>query len=197
LRIAGAYGPASALSNGGEPVTLRDSTGAIIQSFTYGDGAAWPGIADGSGASLIPIAPAITLDRNLPATWRASVAIGGNPGASDNVSFTGNATADADLDGLNAFLEHALGSSDSVPNGPALQLQIEPGGTALVTYTSRANADDVALIIEGASILPAFTNSARTLIQSSQTGDRVTQTWRISLPAGTQRYFTRLRATLR
>ena len=153
--------------------------------------------ADGPGYSLIAIAPHLALDRDLPASWRSSTAIGGNPGASDAIAFTGTASADADANSLSAFLEHALGTSDSIPDAGILTLAAEPGGTVALTFKARLNADDVLLSIEACTVLPGFLPASATLISTTQTGATLSQTWRMTPPAGAAKFFTRLRATSR
>ncbi len=83
------------LSNGGEPVTLLDSFGVVLQSFTYDDIAPWPTGADGTGPSLEYIGPldADAADPTLvvgdpyddPGNWRASLQSGGSPGTDGNL----------------------------------------------------------------------------------------------------------------
>lgn len=86
LLIAGPY--AQSLANEGETVTLKTAAnGAVIFSFTYGDGRGWPIAAAGAGHSLVPLEsaapgqPAGALDYG--GNWRASALIGGSPGRPD------------------------------------------------------------------------------------------------------------------
>jgi hypothetical protein len=65
------------LDNGGERITLRRPTGAILFSLDYA-AAGWPAGADGNGYSLEIIDPAGDLD--APANWRATSYLG-TPGA--------------------------------------------------------------------------------------------------------------------
>ena len=194
-RRVGPYGPADVLSNGGETVTLVDATGALIQSLTYND--AWYPQTDGLGNSLIVIAPLLTLDRTIKSSFRASTTIGGNPNGSDAVTFTGTPTDDLDGDGLNAFLEHALGSSDGVPNTSGIAMTREVNGDVMLTFASRANADDVVLSLETATVLAAFAPATPTVTSSVQAGTTLTQTWRIVPPVGATQFFVRLKATSR
>lgn len=197
-RVAGAYGPGDSLNNGGETLSLFDATGAEIQSFAYDNRFPWPVNADGQGYSLVAIAPHLHLDRNLSTSWRASATIGGNPGGSDSAPvFTGNPEADLDGDGLTAFLEHTLGTSDNAPDPNVLSLSREAGGTVLLTVTSRLNADDAALAIESSATLPGFGPASATIVTRTQNGSSVTQTWRLTPPAGALRFFVRLKSTAR
>ncbi len=195
-RIIGTYGPADSLSNNGETITLVDSTGAVIQSFTYGDSLPWPANADGAGYSLIAISPGLALDRDLASSWRASTAIGGNPGTADSTTFTGVPTGDADSDALNAFLEYALGTSDNVSAPAPISLVREAAGTLKLTFTRALNADDVALTIESSSGLLTWTPAAATLVSRIQSGTILTETWRVTPGAGAAA-FLRLKASTR
>ncbi len=195
-RIAGAYGPGDSLSNSGETITLVDSTGAVIQSFTYDDSLPWPTNADGPGYSLVPIAPLSNLDRSLASNWRASTAIGGNPNAADSASFTGSAGADNDADGLNAFLEYALGTSDATPDPVVSTLTREASGTYLFTITRALNADDAIPAVEVSTDLVNWTGGG-VLASSAQSGLRVTESWRITPPVGATKLFARFKATSR
>ena len=64
------------------------------------------------GFSLVLLNPTTQPPHGDPASWRASVAIGGSPTGSDATLFSGDPDVDADSDGLSAFLEYALGSND-------------------------------------------------------------------------------------
>ncbi len=76
------------LSNGGETITLKDATSAVIDAVTYSDRDPWPTVTDGLGPSLELIDPA--LDNNDPVDWAASTALSGStPGAPNSVAATG------------------------------------------------------------------------------------------------------------
>ena len=194
-RRVGPYGPADSLSNGGETITLVDATGAVIQSITYND--SWYPQTDGGGYSLIPISPLLALDRTIKSSFRASTTVGGNPNGSDAVTFTGTPTDDLDGDGLNAFLEHALGTSDGIANTSGIVTTREVNGDVTLTFSSRANADDVVLSLETATVLTAFAPTTPTVVSAIQSGTTLTQTWRIAPPPGATQFFVRLKATAR
>ena len=194
-RIIGIYGPSDSLNNGGETITLVDATGQVIQSFSYNDD--WFNQTDGGGYSLIPISPALALDRNLPTSWRSSTSVGGNPNGSDAITFTGSATADLDADGLNAFLEHALGTSDTIPNASGLTSVAQNDGSWVVSFSSQLNADDVVLSLETSDALANFTPATAAVLSATQVGSKLAQTWRITPPPGATRWFVRLTATAR
>lgn len=85
--IAGTF--TGALNNAGERVALTDSNGTEFLAFTYDNNLPWPASADGTGPSLVLIAPETAPDHALAQNWRASLVPGGTPGGSDAVPYTG------------------------------------------------------------------------------------------------------------
>lgn len=80
--ISGAVGPfEGALSDGGERVTLRSSSGRLIDTLSYGDDDPWPVQADGSGVTLAKTDPDLASDH--AESWTFSAELGGTPGASN------------------------------------------------------------------------------------------------------------------
>ncbi len=152
------------LDNGGEQLTLLDTAGAIIESFTYNDRSPWPEAPDGNGPSLVRIAPGLQLDPSLPSSWRSSSSSGGNPGASDATSFTGG-----------DILAYALGPSASLHTG------IEDGHLSL-DYSRKLSADDIIYTIEISTDLTTW-----------KSGDTFTRTIdeRLPQPDGTTVMITR------
>jgi hypothetical protein len=115
-------------SNGGEQIILRAADGGVIQAFVYDDLAPWPVEPDGTGRSLVLIAPLTNPDPNQPLNWRASAAASGNPGASDALPpFAGDPAADADRNGRADLLDYTFGSGASPAVAPA------PDGGLLLT----------------------------------------------------------------
>jgi hypothetical protein len=78
--VAEGYGPAN-LSNSGERIALLGPLGETLQDFEFSDNPPWPMAADGEGRSLHIIDP--LGDETDPANWRASIYVGGSPGAPD------------------------------------------------------------------------------------------------------------------
>ena len=75
--VSGQYG--GRLANGGEQLTLLDSSGRVIQQFDYNDAGDWPRRADGDGSSLELVDS--TEPTNASRNWRASTEYGGTPGS--------------------------------------------------------------------------------------------------------------------
>jgi len=86
------YGAAN-LSNAGERIALLGALGEVLQDFEYDDMAPWPTSPDGGGYSLVIVDP--LGNPSNAANWRASLYVGGSPGAAD-VPIPG----DYDLNGL-------------------------------------------------------------------------------------------------
>ena len=79
----------SNLKDGGEKITLANSSGGVEDSFTYDDDPPWDFLADGFGASLERLC--FTADATLPENWRASPlpaagAFAGSPGAPNSAT---------------------------------------------------------------------------------------------------------------
>ncbi|MCA9218540.1 MAG: lamin tail domain-containing protein [Planctomycetales bacterium] len=80
IKVLGDYN--GVLSNGGEQITLADTSENPIVSFSYSDNRLWPAAADGVGASLT-IKDAINTPVSLYGksyNWMASQEFGGSPG---------------------------------------------------------------------------------------------------------------------
>ncbi|MBN1894757.1 CotH kinase family protein, partial [bacterium] len=79
------------LGNAGELISLYDDQGCLIDSVHYSDSPPWEALADGGGYSLELIH--VNLDNGLPASWRASSAIGGSPGLPNGSTFADDVRA--------------------------------------------------------------------------------------------------------
>ena len=161
---------ATALANGGERILLIGAGGATIKDFSYDDSSPWPEAADGDGYSLVLIAPESNPDHGLATSWRASTLPGGNPGAGDSVVFAGDPDADGDGDGISAFLEHALGSSDSSPGATGVSVTGPP--SALVfSYPRNLAAEDVSYTVETSEDLVTWVPAAGAIQSDTPLGD--------------------------
>jgi hypothetical protein len=196
LPVAGEF--TGSLDNDGEQLVLLDASGTVILDFTYNDAGFWPEAADGTGPSLVLRSPG-TSDPNDPLGWRDSSVDGGTPGTTDATTFTGDPDADDDHDGRSALLEHALGSSDSIPDsGDApLTAHIAPDGQLSITVRINLLASDLATRIEQSANLSSWlplTGHELTTVTRDAASGTAHFTYRSSQPAP-EHLFLRLRVT--
>lgn len=208
LRVVGPY--LGNLSNGGERILVVSDTQGEIRNFTYDNNVPWPPEADGEGYRLVLIAPQTTPNHANPFNWRGSVAKNSAPAASDDVSFTGNASADLDQDGLNAFVEYSLATDDSsnatgpssiTPGKQTLMVSGTPGDYLTLTIRRAAAADDAKASVEFSSDLATwFSDDAHVVLASrvrNATGEAV-EVWRAKDPiSAASQQFLRLKVQQR
>jgi hypothetical protein len=100
ITVAGEY--EGRLSNSGERLRLVDDQGVTIVDFDYAAEAPWPTAASGLGSSLevIDVYSLSPSELGNPASWRASAAVGGSPGAAGGVfqPQAGDANRDREFD---------------------------------------------------------------------------------------------------
>lgn len=206
ITVLGPFG--GNLSNGGERIALVSLTQGTIRDFTYSDGPPWPEEPDGSGVSLVLKSSDPSLDPSDPANWRAGTVPGGTPGSAEpgGSGFSGNPAADADSDGLNAFLEYALGSSDTDPaSGPdAWSVEIrrlEVNGVTddypVLTFR-RISDPGLTYGVETTEDLSGWSGGDAVVLLSEEPGPdgTVIQAWRTKEPvSGGDRRWIRLRVT--
>ncbi len=134
VAIEEAYGPdlliigefdESRLNNDGERMRFENRFGQLLQDFRYDDNKAWSQNADGVGRSLVYRSG----DPDNAASWRASLASGGSPGAVEGDRY----------DGLTDIEFYAFGG-----NAP-----IEIAIDRTVTFRYRHAADDLGWEMEG------------------------------------------------
>lgn len=196
--VAGAYAPDN-LSNSGEKVKLSFGLGSSIHEFTYMDAAPWPEAADGSGNSMVLIAPQSRPNHANPLSWRAS-SDSGNPGASDVEIFAGDPDADADEDGLNALQEHAFGTSEADGNDARTVYSGNiSGGHFQLSFDRNPAAEDVVITVEKSSDLVTWVSDASLTKMSDvpQVDGSALVTWQVSNAVLTEeRCFLRIVVTL-
>ena len=211
LPVAGEYqfSTSASLSNGGERLKLSFGTGAAIRDFDYDDRFPWPESPDGGGMSLVLIDPSGNPDHSLASNWRPSATIDGNPGTSDAAApFSGDPNLDRDHDGLSAFMEHALGTSDLIPDHdmkPSFGVGIFDAGNGTdreyitISYQRNLAADDVVFEAQVSTDLVAWSILGTTYLSVSHNGDGTeTVTCRSTTPiAFIPREFIRLRVRSR
>ena len=176
-----------ALDNTADTIILRSGINALIDSVSYSEAGEWPAPADGDGSTLVRINP---LAPPIAANWRSSTAVGGNPGTTDSIAFTGTALADADHDGISALLEYFYGTSDAAAGPSPLNGGRTAEGKAKITFSRRIGTDDLALIVEVSTDLASW-QPAATRIAHTTNGSTATETWSANTPAPQQ--FMRLR----
>ena len=202
LPIAGQYQfeDENSLSNGGERIKL--ALGAFsIHDFVYDNNAPWTSSADGDGYSLVlahtsdnavadPLDP---LGHGIPSNWR----LGKSPGDIITESFAGpDPSADLDDDGLNAFLEHALGSNDNdSASGPNLFSARREGPNLTFTFRRNLLADDASFQVEVSGDLVNWTTEAILLSEVPNGDGTSTVTYKADVKVGdNEELFMRLRA---
>ena len=166
------------LGNGGDTLRLLDADGSILRSFTYGDGAPWPGDADGNGYSLVLTDP--TANPGSAANWRTSVGVGGTPGAGDALPAGGPA------------LGYAFGTET-----PSLTFDSESG---MFSYARRPGSDAVILNPEFSRDLRMWESGVQWFVFVGQTrgvDGSMHETWAVQLPAELSEAFFRVRVTPR
>lgn len=174
LPVGGIF--SGSLSNGGERLALVSASGAVLFSFEYDGRQPWPTGADGGGYSLVLARPELGLDH--PQAWRTSRLTNGTPGGSDGFVFAGDPEADLDQDGLAAFFEHALGTSDQAPeSGPdAIRAALDAEGRFTLQCTRNLGADEALLTVEQSQDLGTWSRS--TLLGTETRSDgRAVETW--------------------
>jgi hypothetical protein len=202
--VAGVFTKSSALNNSGESIKLEDADNGTIREFAYGDEPPWPTGTDGSGYSLVLIAPYANPDHSLAANWRSSTRLGGSPGGTDVVPFPADPLADANRNGERDLIDYALGNDLGLPPIlPAFTLQ--PAGllggpaTLLLTYPLSPDAERAKIEVLFSTNMVGWQEAAPHLEAASmeQLGDgRELVTWRVKSPLRDQpQVFMRLRVT--
>jgi hypothetical protein len=120
----------------------------VLLELTYGDGPPWPLSADGLGHSLVLARP--DYGQADPRSWRASSAIGGNPGAADvavedpavgaminEVRFGSSSSSDDFVELYNASAVPADLSGCVLTDGSAIRRFRIPEGTRLDAHSWR------------------------------------------------------------
>ncbi len=176
IPIAGVY--FNRLGNDGDTLALATSVNVPLISMHYDDTAPWPEGADGGGYSLVLANRTPGANYNSAINWRASIAVGGNPGADDTTVFPGG--------DLFAYALVAL------PN-----LTRQPDGSMRFSYRCPPAADAVEYTVETSDTLATWLpTEAALLSQTRQPDGSVLMTWNIPATALPNK-FARLRVTLR
>ena len=198
--IAGIFQNGSRLNNGSDRIKLEDATNSSIQEFTYDDESPWPIGPDGNGFSLVLINPASSPEHDEASNWRESALIGGNPGNSDTIPFTGDPNADPDNDALNSLLEYALGTSPATANPNPFKIAIT-GTSVEITTTINQEADDIEITLQSSSSLTGWNDASEDLpiVSRINNGDGTTTVTYRSQPGfllTNDQQFFRIKVTL-
>ncbi|MCC6235092.1 MAG: lamin tail domain-containing protein, partial [Verrucomicrobiales bacterium] len=202
--VAGVFANATALSNGGETIKLEDAENGTIREFTYDDQAPWPVGAD-AGYSLVLRAAETGPDPSLPAHWRASLRLGGNPGGPDETRFPADPGGDADGNGERDLVDYALGNDLGLtPAAPAVVRVPDPAGGATrlqFSYPRATEATDVEIAVHVSTDLATWQEGSAHLEFVSRApwgAGREQLIWRVKPPLRDQpRVFLRVQAVPR
>lgn len=203
LPVAGVFANTSNLRDTGEAIKLEDPENDTVREFDYDYRPPWPAGVNGSGYSLVLIAPHTNPDHALGSNWRSSARSGGSPGGTDVVAYPADPLGDANGNGLSDLLDYALGNGlGSAPIRPAFTVQPDPGGgspTLLVSYPVSVGAERADVKVQLSTDLATWQDGTPHLeaVSTQQLGDgRAVLTWRVKPPlADESRLFMRLRVT--
>ena len=154
------------LANGGERLRLLGIGSDEIRNFVYDDRKPWPEGADGEGHSLNLINAQDGPDHSLGENWTISSESNGTPGQDDRGLSQEN--IDQDNDGLSAFIENALGTSDNTPNAPFL-ISFDGEGRTIISHTRNLNAENISFSIQLSSDLKEWLNAGEEYTKESET----------------------------
>ncbi|MFP6873740.1 MAG: CotH kinase family protein, partial [Verrucomicrobiales bacterium] len=182
MPVAGEF-PSDKLDNAGENLKLSFGAGTAIHEFAYGDDTPWPSAPDGEGFSLVLINSDTLSNPADPSHWRASVAPGGSPNASDAITFT-NAT--------DTLVSYTLGAY------PAIKATLTPEGGILISYNHILAADDAIIGIETSTNGTNWKTATSELVATSHNGDGTGHvTLQLTEIPVSRQQFIRLRISLR
>ena len=166
LPILGEWPANFSLSNGGERVKLSFGAGNAILDFRYDDAEPWPVSTDGEGFSLVAGAPETIAGEayNDASSWRASLSMGGSPGASE-----GDGGPDPEP---SAFADWLASRGLTDPNG-------DPDQDGITHFGSYAMAIDLLGDGETSSMaLPSLESDTNTLrVRRRASGVTATLEW--------------------
>jgi hypothetical protein len=174
-------------SNGGERITLLAADGQIIKSFTCDDTGFWPAAPDGTGPSLVLIAPQTNPGHSDPLSWRASFSTNGNPSVTDGTAFTGSAGTDTNNNGLDDLVDFALGTGGA-------PTAVSDGAGGFTVTLEHDTASQASLTLEISSDLaPATWQPANATVLSRAPVSGTVERLSLSVPAppGVTRLFVR------
>jgi len=203
LPIAGVFTNGSALSNGGELLTLVDGDREEVQAFNFRDSAPWPIEADGGGRSLVLIAPETSPDHSLGTNWKASSIFGGTPGKAEDDGLPFDPLGDANGNGEPDLIDYALGNDLGLPQIQP-NMYWEPGASGnpaalKLSYPVSTNATRATITVHFSTDLATWQDGAANLegLSTEDLGSgRVLRIWSVKAPLRDEpRLFMRLQVT--
>ncbi len=199
--VAGAWLAGNKLSNGGDQLNIKYGDAALpFYTMTYDDIAPWPLTADGSGPSLVLLAPETRPNPSTGTNWRASYSAGGTPGGDDRPNFSawassnniGALTNDEDGDGISNLLEYGLAGNPATSSRSPLPLNGLASDYLTLTFRRLQDPADITYTVEFATSLASPFAADGTLLSSVNNGDgTLTQVWRAPAPGA--QYFGRVK----
>jgi hypothetical protein len=199
LPVFGSYGPDN-LANEGEELKLTYGAGSSIRVLTYNQ-LLWPSTT--VGRSLVLVAPGTNPNHADPLNWRPSIRAGGTPGSSDSQSFedwktlhnVSSDTDDSDQDGLNAFVEYAIGSSPIVADSQTFPVFSLNAAERRLEISLRRSlrADDARFSIDTSTDLQSWSPNPDFLSSRSVTGEAETLRYSVPIQPSESRRFLRVK----
>lgn len=184
----------TSLDNGGETLTLS-LAGTAIRVVPYDDAPPWPTAADGTGSSLVLVAPHLNPDHGLAANWRAGEATPGHTDAPGYAAWKQNLNLagddDPDGDGVSNLLEYALGGNPLVCDRAIIPVVgREADGAWHFTLTRLLLAEDVEWQLQESDDLATW-RAAEGISALSSSTTLTTETIEFSVPpsASNPRFF--------
>jgi hypothetical protein len=210
--VAGTFQLGTNLSDSGERIEVLAANGSVIRDFSYNDKSPWPAAADGDGFSLVLSKPQTNPDHNNPHNWRLSASAGGNPGASDVLSYatwkgaqtftddSGDDDGDGTLNCAEYFFrtDPALAASRPAVTGRVETHLVDPGpglppvaGDYLtLTFIRDPAADEATCQPQFSADLTSWLDGTNDLVRVSITplpDGTVSEVWRSLIPVSADR----------
>ena len=200
-RVAGEFAEDTALRGTGERITMTALGGTIIKDFLYEVVDPWPVASSPEDRfSLVLVDPSSNPNHENGANWMKSTEPLGTPGTGAAID-PSDPSEDKDGDGLSAFLEFALGSTDDDPNSGRSLIGVGSGGVGpTFSYQKNLSAADVVFALETSTDLITWINADDQfeLVSETDNGDgtaRVSVKWKGDAPPAGGDVYIRLKAT--
>jgi hypothetical protein len=188
--------------------------GVTIAEVAYNDHGDWPEAADGTGRSLVLMAPFSGTDESDSDNWRASTEIGGNPGTVSGITFAAwlgdyftpaeiadplitGPLANPEGDGMANLTEYATRTNPRKASQNPVKVASLPDGGVRFTWELRADANDVTGELQLSSTLQSWQPASGpgiTVTSANTTRGTILQT--VDCTPATGIRFARLKVTL-